>query len=258
MKIDKQKITDFIIDGFNKYMNKRFRQSGIFHVSDLTKTCVRFLYYRATEDRTQFDLNNNPDFFRIIVGTQMHLIPLSENWETKLHVNDIKESPLNMLVGTIDEIYTDENGDKWILDKKFSEKNPPNSLPQSYRLQVKIYCVLARKLGFDVKGGIVSYIGIDPDSSERRFRHFILEMSEEDFASTEKYIKDMLNTAIEAIESKKIPERKLIYPCTYCEFQNKCYVSDSDKELLNRFGKKPKIKIEITGLPENIPDQIKE
>lgn len=252
--IDKNRLDSFIIEGFNRFMRDRYRKTG-FHITSIAKGCPRYLYYEAIEGINEFDIAKDPESLKAVVGTMMHQIPLSDKHETSFNYY-YKYNRFNYpIVGTYDELYIDENGGKWIMDKKFSpyiNKKPP----ENYINQVKLYALFFKKgiyNGFygtdnsELEGAIISYINTGYGS--KKFNHFIIPMSEEDYKETEKWFNDLMNTTFSHLETLTIPERKEAWVCTICPFIDNCYSPEEKVNIFKKYKRNKEDKgVEIVGI----------
>ena len=253
--IDKNRIDDFIIQGFNNYMrNRESRGLGI-HITSIARGCSRYLYLEKKQGIDEFDMGSDLESIKAVVGTIMHSIPLSEEHETRFEHSYKFGKNTYRILGSYDELYTDENGKKWIMDKKFTpfiKKNPPDI----YIKQVKLYAMLYNKGAFEsllegkkdkVEGAIISYI--NTGYGKEKFNHFIIPMSDKDYKEIEQWFESVVNTALDAFITEEIPERTEGWSCTICPFINTCYTEEEKVHILKKYKRtKEKIDVEVVGV----------
>jgi hypothetical protein len=254
-EIDKNRIDDFIIDGFNSYMrNRENRRLGI-HITSIARGCSRYIYLENTQGIDEFDMGSDLESIKAVVGTMMHNIPLSEEHETHFEYPYKFGKTTYRILGSYDELYTDENGNKWIMDKKFTpfiKKNPPDV----YVKQVKLYAMLYNKGAFEdtsehkkdkVEGAIISYI--NTGYGKEKFNHFVIPISEKDYKEIEEWFESIVKPAFDAFITQEIPDRTEGWSCTICPFINTCYTQEEKVNILKKYKrKKDKVEVEIVGI----------
>lgn len=209
----------------NKEQGER-REAG-YHFSGLSYDCLRQIQYSVIAQQTgpvgngPAEEENMEGIYRMWIGTQLHLTPLTPKHEWRLfkefEVNG-KKIPLN---GSIDEILVRENGEHVIVDKKFVA-SIPRSANDHYMRQVAYYsAVYAEQTGAKVKEGALlyfaPYIGNIPGKERVKPMTFPV-----DTEASGKELEWKVKTIQTAIDDGKIVDRKPGWLCKYCKFKEPC------------------------------------
>lgn len=238
----------------SQIQNTSERASG-FHVSALSYGCVRKVFREILEEeriekmesvekaetlhrqhKEQVDKYINEDrsgLYMVWIGSKLHETPITSGheWGVEDHfmLKDGKKS--YTLTGHIDEIYVDENGDKWIVDKKFVRYAPKEAMQPHHKKQVGFYAALLRNQGIVVKGVILSYFKVENIYRFKRSYEttlpdplyiFVEEFSKTELDGYEKEIKRMIHEAMKSLESDKMPKGTVTWYCNYCPFKKDC------------------------------------
>jgi len=219
--MSEDEIKNMVLDMFHKAV-KQFidehnaeRDNKAFHVSMMSYDCPRLLYYAYNDDNLQL-----PDWdayhYNIWIGTKLHETPITPNHE--IHFEYIYRG--YKVSGTFDEAIDTPDG-RYIIDKKFVAFVPQKQMQEHHRRQVQYYSILHELLGIGaIKGVILVYF-------DRTYKNGVepITIYVENFENKEdakKHMFELLDKAIDGIESNTPPERKMGWYCNYCKYADVC------------------------------------
>ena len=250
-----KEINELLFKGFVDFntLHTDDRKDGI-HVSSASYGCSRKLYLEITEPKStkeeseayfRKDVNG---LFKITIGTKLHEISLTGDHEHSFMVDSGIDGI--KLTGTADEIFTDSEGGKWLIDKKFVGFSPNFVMKPEHKRQVGFYSWLYKKeTGVDVKGVVLIYFlvkevyawkkkdEIAPVLDEKVVSYFVEKITPEEIDNYGKELMAMVANVKEGIENKKVPEKTISWYCGYCRFGGNCFAGLTQEEIRNSINK---------------------
>ena len=215
-------------------LNGEEREPG-FHFSGLSYDCLRNIQYAVMASQSG-PVGNEPEgedeeidmegLYRMWIGTQLHLTPVTRKHEWKLmRVVDVDGRPVPVH-GSIDEILERPDGTAVIIDKKFTATVPRTPNPH-YMKQVEYYCgVYAEQTGAKVEKGALLYFspfvgGSYHEKGKERMKVFTFAV---DTKAAVKELDDKVRTVQQAINTGKVVDRTTGWLCRYCKWKQPCEV----------------------------------
>jgi hypothetical protein len=227
--------------------NADARDKGI-HISNASYGCPRKLYFDITtpkrESKEEFS-KDRKGLYRMWIGTKLHETPFTDNHEYKM-----KYSYRGMdITGTIDEIFVDSEGKKWIIDKKFVGYAPNFVMQPHHRDQVGYYSWLYKQLTGENVAGVVLFYFIVKESYLRNkkvseddvpedtvIRVFKEELTPEDIDNFGKQLLYLVDPVIDGYLTFKVPEKNVSWYCEYCLFREVCFAGKSLSDIKKEIG----------------------
>jgi hypothetical protein len=235
-------IKDLYFKAFAKKMaeDQKDRKKGI-HVSALSYGCSRKLFYEFKDDKVwnEEDYYNKYSedqkaMYKMSIGTAMHVIPLTVEHEVPLSEVVKRGNNEYLVTGSIDEVFTDSEGGKWIVDKKYVGYVPKYEMQAHHRLQVGFYASLyAANYKIVPKGIILAYFDVPSvyNKDEAPVATYFCEELTQNDVKLFKGLKDKLvEDAVEGLESNIEPIRRTSWYCRYCNYKDTCFSGLSNEE----------------------------
>lgn len=235
-------IKDLYFKGFVKQTveDQKKRKKGI-HISALSYGCSRKLFYEFREDKVWEEEDyyrkyseDQKALYKMSIGTAMHIIPLSKEHEVPLSETVKRGSKEYSITGSIDEVFVDSEGGKWIVDKKYVGYVPKYEMQPHHRLQVGFYAALYQSnYGITPKGVILAYFKVPEvytKNEEPVATYFCEELTPNDIKLFKGLKDKLVEDAIEGIEAEIEPVRRTSWYCQYCDFKEMCFSGLSNEE----------------------------
>lgn len=235
----KKQFVDYVINSMVTHTQER--DEGI-HISAASYECDRKLYL---DIETDFDIKKEKENYikdvyglsKVWVGSKLHETAISEAHEQSFKIDgDVFGVPVT---GTADEIFKDEKGRLWIVDKKFVSYAPNFTMQNHHRIQVGYYAwMYYQKYGVYVDGIILFYYLMpevyrrpsDRSNFDGIAKVFAEELTHKDIDDYGAKLQQSIAVVKKAKETKVLPEMNKSWYCLYCKHNTVCF-KDGKVEL---------------------------
>ncbi len=249
MVVDIQKeISDLYFKAFVKfdYEHNKDRTVG-FHVSAASYGCARKIFYDLSAKKNeeyegyQYWQKDAKGLYKISLGSKLHEVPLTDDSE---HDVSYKTGVEGLdIYGSIDEIFTDSEGGKWIVDKKYVGFAPNYLMKPEHRKQVGYYSWLYKQqTGTYAKGIILAYFVVkeiyfknydkmEIVLDENVTKYHVEELTPDDIDGYGKELMAMVMSVKQGKDTNTPPDKTISWYCGYCKFGGNCFEGRTQEEI---------------------------